>query len=129
MKKWIILGALMGIAFLATAQQPTWKELNDFHEVMSKTYHPAENNNLAPLKENIGLMVQRAEALRKAPMPAGFDKREVRRYTKKLLKQVKEIQEEIAEGESDAELKEELTEAHTIFHHLAEKCSPEEHKP
>ena len=43
------------VAFPSFAQEKAkWKEMEDFHTVMSTTFHPAEEDNLQPLKEKAG---------------------------------------------------------------------------
>jgi hypothetical protein len=43
---------------------------NEFHKVMSITFHPAEEGNLAPIKSKIGEMQEKAIAFQKSVIPA-----------------------------------------------------------
>ena len=40
MKKFFVLAIAAIFSFAATAQQADWKQMHDFHAVMSKTFHP-----------------------------------------------------------------------------------------
>ena len=46
---------IMIVLFLTTSsvysQEAKWQQMEDFHAVMSVTFHPAEDDNLQPLKE------------------------------------------------------------------------------
>lgn len=48
----------MIVLFLTTSsvysQEAKWQQMEDFHAVMSVTFHPAEDDNLQPLKEKSG---------------------------------------------------------------------------
>ena len=46
----------------ANAQNKTWKEKEDFHAVMSETFHPAEEGKLEPIKNRSQEMADKAMA-------------------------------------------------------------------
>lgn len=106
----------------ATEKKVTWQELRDFHEVMSTTFHPAEEKNFAPLKEKSGLLVERAEAWKKSPVPEGFKPEETAKVLKRLVKQCKQVDKMVKKGKTDEELFAGISKAHDIFHELIEKC-------
>lgn len=108
-----------GIAF---SQQPAWKEMEDFHAVMSATFHPVEDDNLQPVKEKAGDLLQRAMDWQKATVPQGYNGEATKPILKKLVKQCKSLKGAVEKKKSDAELKKMITEAHEIFHQIKEKC-------
>ena len=61
--------ALFFVSTFVSAQVKDWKEKNEFHKVMSTTFHPAEEGNLAPIKSKIGEMQEKAIAFQKSVIP------------------------------------------------------------
>ena len=105
----------------------TWPELEAFHEVMSKTFHPAEEGKLDPIKTRSYEMVQKAIAWKNSTAPAGYDKNAVTKTLKKLVKGAKELNNMVQRNAADNEIKEELTELHEVFHEITEKCKSGDH--
>ena len=104
------------------AKKAPWKEMHDFHEVMSVSFHSAEEGNLAPLREKSALLVERAEAWKKAAGPAGYIPETTSVVLKRLVKQCKKVNKAVKKGKSDVELTAEITAAHDVFHEIMEKC-------
>ena len=50
-----------------------WPELKTFHGVMSETFHPSEEGDLAPIKERSVEMESKALALSNSKIPADFN--------------------------------------------------------
>ena len=131
MKKIFAL-VVIATAFLfinpANAQQKAkWNELDAFHEVMAKTFHPAEEGKLEPIRSRSAEMVEKAIAWKNSAAPEGYDKNAVLKNLKKLVKGAKEIDKMVKKNASDKELKEELSELHDVFHEIVEKCEKGEH--
>lgn len=104
------------------SQQAKWNEMEDFHSVMSVTFHPAEENNLKPLKEKAVDLVSKAKTWQKATAPEGYNGTVTKPILKKLVKQCKLIDEAVKMNKSDEELKTMIIKAHDIFHEIKEKC-------
>ena len=110
------------------AQQKTkWNEMEAFHEVMAKTFHPAEEGKLEPIRSRSAEMLEKAIAWKNSTAPEGYDKTAVLKKLKELVKGAKEIDKMVKKNASDKELKEELTELHDVFHEIMEKCEDGEH--
>jgi hypothetical protein len=109
---------------LFAQKKAEWKEMKDFHTVMSKTFHPSEENNLKPLREMSKDLVSKAEAWKNSSAPEGYDAKLVSPILNKLLDKCKAIDKAIPAGASDSELKIMITEAHDVFHEIMEKCRP-----
>lgn len=128
MKQFIKFIAVALVAFSSTnalaqpKQKASWKEMHDFHDVMSTTFHPAEEGNLAPLREKAGLLVERAEAWKKSAVPEGYNREKTPDTLKRLVKQCKKVKKGVKKGKTDAELTAMITTAHDIFHEIMEKC-------
>lgn len=122
MKKAIVL-AMSVIAFLTLpAQQKKWKEMSDFHGVMSATFHPSEDNNLQPLKDSASVLVSRAKAWQHSTVPEGFNEGATAPVLKKLVEKCEAIRKAVSKNKPDGELKKMITEAHETFHEIMEKC-------
>ena len=118
---------IMIVLFLTTSsvysQEAKWQQMEDFHAVMSVTFHPAEDDNLQPLKEKSGDLLKTATAWQKGPVPQGYNAAITKPILKRLVKQCNIINKAVTAGKSDAELKKLITEGHDIFHEIKEKCS------
>ncbi len=126
MKKVQVFVLMMTFSLLTmtvySQQSVNWKEMEDFHGVMSTTFHPAEEDNLQPVKEKASDLVNRAKAWEKSVAPEGFNGSVTKPILKRLVKQCKVIKEAVGKNKADAELKTMITEAHEIFHEIKEKC-------
>lgn len=99
-----------------------WKELQTFHTVMAKTFHPAEEGNLQPLKDNAADLLAKAKEWKAAPVPVGFKKEETAKVLTELVAKCEEIQKAVKAKADDKKLTVLITEAHDVFHQIAEKC-------
>lgn len=122
MKKILIIIALFAANF-SFAQAPVeWKEKDDFHKVMSTTFHPMEDGNFNPIKEKSQEMYEKAVAWQKSKVPAGVDKKKASKTLKKLVKETKALNDKIKAGATDEVIKTDLTRLHDIFHELVGLC-------
>lgn len=122
--KAMLMVAVFGFtALFSNAQQKeNWKEMDDFHAVMSKTFHPAEESNLQPVKDNATELVTKAKTWQKSAVPDGYNAEAAKPILKKLVKQCTAIQTAVKKKKNDDELKKMITDAHDIFHEIMEKC-------
>ena len=72
---------------------------------MSPTFHPAEENNLEPLKKNSADLLAKAQAWQNSTVPAGFKADVTKPILKRLVKQCKLVNKSVKAGKSDAELR------------------------
>jgi hypothetical protein len=122
MKKIFLLFTCILSVLLATAQKTTWKEMEDFHSVMSATFHPAEENKLQPVKDSATALLTKAKAWQQSAVPAGYKAGVTKPILKKLVNQCRVISQSVKAKKTDAVLKQEITTAHDIFHEIMEKC-------
>lgn len=120
--------ALVLMANFSSAQAKNdWKEKNDFHKVMSQTFHPAEEGNFAPIRSRINEMLDKAEAFKNSEIPAEFShQKEIKNNLKKLVKQTKSFKKKINKGASDADLKADFIALHDTFHQVVGLCKAED---
>ena len=124
MRKLIVL-LLAFTVTCAVAQEKKkgeWKELKEFHSIMSKTFHPSEEGNLQPLKDQASVLTAKAKVWAATKVPAGYDKALTPQVLKELVDKCEEIEYNIKKKVSDDELKALIAEAHEIFHKVVEKC-------
>jgi len=103
-------------------QKAPWPEKDAFHDIMSKTFHPAEEGKMEPIKTRSGEMLEKAIAWKNSTAPVGYDKSLVEKNLSNLVKGAKKVKKLVQKNASDADLKEQLTELHTVFHEITEKC-------
>lgn len=96
--------------------------MDNFHSVMSATFHPAEENKLQPVKDSAAALLAKAKAWQKAAVPAGYNAGVTKPILKKLVNQCTVISQSVKAKKTDAVLKQQITTAHDIFHEIMEKC-------
>lgn len=122
MKK-ILLIALFSISSLFSfAQKQAWKELDDYHAVMSQTFHPAESGDLKPLFKNAVELASKATILKNAQIPTAYQKDGVATSIKLLEKESKALAKMVKKNKSEEELKKAIFDLHDRFHEVMEKC-------
>ena len=118
---------LFFVSTFVSAQVKDWKEKNEFHKVMSITFHPAEEGNFAPIRSRINEMLDKAEAFKNSEIPAEFShQKEIKNNLKKLVKQTKSFKKKINKGVSDADLKADFIALHDTFHQVVGLCKAED---
>lgn len=118
---------LFFVSISVSAQVKDWKEKNDFHKIMSQTFHPAEEGNLVPIKTKISEMKDKAIAFQKSEIPAEVaNKEEIKNNLNKLVNGTKILAKKIKSNSSDDIIKKHLTELHDVFHKIVGLCSAEE---
>ena len=72
-------------------QKAAWNEMAAFHDIMSQTFHPAEEGKMEPIKTRSGEMVEKAIAWKNSTAPAGYDKSLVSKNLVQLVKGAKKV--------------------------------------
>ncbi|MBH2003161.1 MAG: hypothetical protein I8H66_00595 [Sphingobacteriia bacterium] len=124
MKKFFVLALAAIFSVAAIAQQAEWKQMHDFHAVMSKTFHPAEEGNLKPARANAAELVAKAKTWQSSVAPAGYDAKVAQPILKKLVIACTDLEAGVKAKKSDKELTTLITATHEVFHELTEKCRP-----
>ena len=122
MKQLFFIFLLTFTAFAAQSQQVAWKELDDYHTVMSQTFHPSEEGNLKPIKERSGELAAKAKTLQKSAIPTAYQKPGVKETLAKLAKESKALDKIVRKKKSDEEITKTLAALHDRFHEVMEKC-------
>lgn len=116
----VVTFALITAAYSQEKKQ--WKELHDFHKVMSSTFHPAEDGDLKPIRERSTEMVEKAEAWKSSEAPEGYNKEAVKTTLDKLVEGSKELDKLVKANTEDKVLVDKLSKLHDVFHEIMEKC-------
>lgn len=99
-----------------------WPELDDYHTVMAKTFHPAEEGDLKPLYANAAELATKAEVLKKSVIPAKYQKAGVKESIELLEKESAALAKMVKKKKSEEELKKGIFALHDRFHEVMEKC-------
>ena len=109
----------------ATAQAglEKWPALNQFHEVLSQTYHPAQEGNLVPIKERSEELYNKSVALLASDIPGDFRTNNMLRLAEKLQLKSRELNKLVLAKAPDVEITNALEQVHNTFHEMAGMCS------
>jgi len=124
----LLIIAIAGFTFAQAQKKTSWKEMDAFHEVMAKTFHPAEEGKLEPIRARSQEMLDKATTWENSAAPAGYDKGAVKKTLKQLVKGAKELNQLVTDKAIDKVLKEKLSVLHDLFHEIMEKCEKEDHR-
>jgi len=120
----VMLAMIPAMSFAQTGKATTapWAELKAFHALMSKTFHPSEEGNFAPLKAKADSLLIAAKAWQASKIPADYKPEETQETLAKLVKQCNLIAGAVAAKADDVKLKVLIADAHDIFHKIVGEC-------
>ncbi|CAN5728063.1 hypothetical protein BH11BAC4_BH11BAC4_23420 [soil metagenome] len=118
----IMLALIPALSFAQTAKPAPWPELKAFHELMSKSFHPVEEGNYAPLKANADSLLIAAKAWKASTIPADYKPEETKATLDKLVKELNVLAGAVRAKAADEKLKVLITDAHDIFHKIVGEC-------
>lgn len=99
-----------------------------FHTFMSGTFHPAEDDDLAPLREQHADMAAAAQKWAETEIPAKYADKGLDQQLSLLVAGAEEISTMVENNADDAELKQAITDLHDVFHGIMGACrDAEEH--
>ena len=113
---------IAGSAFAQTEKKAVWPEMKAFHQLMSATFHPAEEGNLAPLKEKVADLYRASKVWYASAIPDTYKPEETKANLDKLMRQCHEIWVQVDAKATDEKLKSLITEAHETFHKIVGEC-------
>ncbi|MES2853205.1 MAG: hypothetical protein V4698_09850 [Bacteroidota bacterium] len=124
LKAFLVL-ALIVVANSVSAQSTfeKWPAIKEFHEVMSQTFHPAEEGNLAPIKARSEEMMNKAAMLLKSDIPAEFRTNAILASAERLQLKSKALHKLVTSNGSDAAILKSITDLHDTFHEIVGLCS------
>ncbi|OAB28985.1 hypothetical protein SAMN05444395_102267 [Flavobacterium fryxellicola] len=124
LKVFLVL-ALVFVANAVSAQSTfeKWPVIKEFHEVMSQTFHPAEEGNLAPIKARSEEMMNKAAMLLKSSIPTEFKTNAILASAERLQLKSKALHKLVKANGSDAAIVKSITDLHDTFHEIVGLCS------
>lgn len=124
LKAFLVL-VLIVVANSVSAQSTfeKWPAIKEFHEVMSQTFHPAEEGNLAPIKARSEEMMNKAAMLLKSDIPAEFRTNAILASAERLQLKSKALHKLVTSNGSDAAILKSITDLHDTFHEIVGLCS------
>ena len=111
----------------AQAKKEKWPQINAYHEVMSKTFHPAEEGNLEPIKKDAQLLLEKADAITEESIPADLRSPKLLETLVVLKRETKKVNDLVQEKAPDATIMKVLSYLHDVFHEIVGMCSPAKH--
>lgn len=122
-KSFLALAILFAINTVS-AQSITdkWKQMHDYHELLSKTFHPAEEGNFNAIKNSSEDLVVLAEALDVKTMPQDLRNPKIDETIAVLKKQTKVVNDLVQRKAPDAEIMRAFENLHDVFHRIVEIC-------
>ncbi|RBN50846.1 hypothetical protein BC952_2300 [Flavobacterium limicola] len=124
LKTFLVL-ALIVVANSVSAQSTfdKWPAIKEFHEVMSQTFHPAEEGNLAPIKARSEEMMNKAAMLLKSDIPTEFRTDAILASAERLQLKSKALHKLVKSNGTDAAIVKSITDLHDTFHEIVGLCS------
>ncbi|TDE43916.1 hypothetical protein E0I26_09860 [Flavobacterium rhamnosiphilum] len=124
LKAFLVL-VLIVVANSVSAQSTfdKWPAIKEFHEVMSQTFHPAEEGNFAPIKARSEEMMKKAAMLLKSDIPAEFKTNAILASAERLQLKSKALHKLVTSNGSDAAILKSITDLHDTFHEIVGLCS------
>ena len=124
LKAFLVL-ALVVVASSVSAQSTfdKWPALKEFHEVMSQTFHPAEEGNLVPIKARSQEMMNKAAMLLKSDIPTEFRTDAILASAEQLQLKSKSLHKLVMTNGADASILKSITDLHDTFHEIVGLCS------
>lgn len=105
-----------------TAADSTWDAaMEAYHDVMSATFHPAEEGNLEPLKTRFAELATQAEAWAALPLPEKHQGKGLETVMQQLKTESAAIGAVVSNG-ADEEITQAITALHEVFHQIVGLC-------
>ncbi len=107
---------------LKRIEKDGWTELNDFHDIISQTFHPSEEGNLKPVRGRSGELLSKAKALKGGRFPASFNTPEIKKTIDDLVKGAASVNQMVIKKAGDKTITKKLDEVHNLYHAILALC-------
>ena len=102
-----------------------WPAIKEFHEIMSQTFHPAEEGNFAPIKARSEEMMTKATKVVKSDIPTEFKTEAILASAGKLESKSAALHKLVTSGAKNEVIFKSLNDLHDTFHEIVGLCSEE----
>lgn len=104
-----------------------WKELDTFHTLLAATWHPAESNDLKPIRARADSLSLAAQAWSKAKVPTACDTEPVKTAIADVVTGSAKVEQLVAGNASDADVRAALHVVHERFEVVEKGCKVAKH--
>lgn len=119
---------LLFSSFSTPHQIDIWEDLEVFHQAIALTFHPAEDGDFKPIRNDSDELLEAAKRLSETKLPAYFEKKENAALKEEVLKNIKMLLEQSEElhnlaqnkNTTDTTLFTALKKLHDTYHHIEE---------
>jgi len=118
----IILFLLTVNSINAQSIYEQWPAIKSFHEVISQTFHPAEEGNLEPVKTRSEELMNKAAYILMADIPEEYRTKSILDALDKLQLESKLLNQLVVSKASDLEILKSITAVHDTFHKIIGFC-------
>jgi hypothetical protein len=112
----ILIFISLFICIASRSQTRSWKEMDDFHVLVSQILHPVETGNLEPLKKNSQLLLDDAVLWQKSPVPPADMSPEIAGQLKELVGSCEKLNDAVKQKKSNKEISSLAMSTHMKFH-------------
>ena len=102
-----------------------WPAIKEFHEIMSQTFHPAEEGDFAPIKARSKEMMKKATKVVNSDIPTEFKTEAILASAGKLESKSAELHKLVTSGAKNEVIFNSLNDLHDTFHEIVGLCSEE----
>ncbi len=108
------------LQYSASEQEDWMKAKEDFHMALALTFHPAEDGDLQPLKDDYKSLVELSSEWRRMPLPQNYKNSALGDNLIQLHNLSKDISELIKENKEESLLMEAIIKLHDQYHRIEE---------
>ena len=105
----------------AQAKKSAWTEMNELNQIMTSTFTPAAEGNLAPIKAKAQQLYLASKNLVSSEMPAAFDTKENKIAIEKFMVKCNDIWNAIATKNTDKNITMMIAEAKALYNKISPK--------
>lgn len=117
---------LYSVSF-AQGKLANWPEMQAFHDVLSHTFHPAEEGDMAPIRKRSHELLSDAKKVSLSPFPPQYDNEKMHKALKRLERESDKLNACCVRQEQNSVVMKQLKVVHEIFHEIVGMCG--EQKP
>lgn len=125
MKKLLLLTTALIFSYSLSFGQgklANWPEMQAFHDVLSHTFHPAEEGDLAPIRKRSHELLADAKKVNLSPLPPQYDNEKMHKALKRLERESDKLNAFCVRQEQNSVIMKQLKEVHEIFHEIIGMC-------
>jgi len=106
----------------AQGKLANWPEMQAFHDVLSHTFHPAEEGDMAPIRKRSHELLADVKKVNMSPLPPQYDNEKMHKTLKRLERESDKLNAFCVRQEQNPVIMKQLKEVHEIFHEIIGMC-------